>query len=68
MGHRRPLGATAVGFDIWSAHHDLANFYVNTGRRNLIDVLIECARFSLEFKRDVDINSYRDSPAEVLLP
>jgi hypothetical protein len=46
----------------------LANFYVNTGQRYLIDVLIECARFSLELKRDMDIISYRDSPAEVPLP
>jgi hypothetical protein len=46
----------------------LANFYVNTGKRYLIDVLIECARTSLEFKRDMEIISYRDSPAEVPLP
>jgi hypothetical protein len=46
----------------------LANFYVNTGKRNLIDVLIECARTSIEFGRDMDIISYRNSPAEVPLP
>ena len=46
----------------------LADFYVNTGRRNLIDVLIECAGFSLEYKRDIDVISYEFSPAEVPLP
>lgn len=46
----------------------LADFYVNTGRRNLIDVLIECAQISIEFKRDMDVISYDKSPAEVPLP
>ena len=41
---------------------------MNTGRRNFIDVLIECAGYSPEYKRDMDIISYRDSPAEVPLP
>jgi hypothetical protein len=47
---------------------DLAVFYVNTGQRNLIDVLSECAQLSIDVQRDIELISYRDSPAEVPLP
>jgi hypothetical protein len=45
---------------------DLSEFFINSGKRNLISVIRESAEYLLERGGEMTVVSYRHSPAELL--